>query len=418
MRGRGETRRRGDAATRRRACATLLLLLLMVAGVAGKDSCVECHSAPADAFVGDVHARHGFSCTDCHGGDRNVDDPEAAMSRAKGFKGAIARTAVPALCAHCHSDANLMHRYKPQQRVDQLALYSTSTHGKRLAGGDTNVANCVDCHSVHNIREVRDPQSPVHPLNLPGTCARCHADAAHMAQYKIDTKQFEEYRSSVHWEALAKRGDLSAPSCATCHGNHGATPPQVSSVAEICGTCHVLFAELYNKSPHQPVFAAMGAAGCTVCHGNHGIRAPSDEMLAGAKSICAQCHDGTSAGGVASAEMGNLLGKLGAALNQSDAVLNRARNSGMEVSEAMLRQRRARGAGESARGGACVSSGSRGAAGRRGPEGGRRDAPRGRAGLAGSRQAPHGVGTFADHDSDYAGWALDGDPLAGSTRGA
>ena len=329
----------------RSACATTMLLLALAPALLAKDSCVECHSnmdgdlkAPVTAYTNDIHSRHGFSCADCHGGDRNSDDPEIAMSPAKGFKGQIARTAVPALCARCHSDANLMHRFKPQQRVDQLALYLTSTHGKRLAAGDTAVANCVDCHSVHNIREVRDPQSPVHPLKLPETCARCHADAAHMAPYKIETNQFAEYRSSVHWEALSKRGDLSAPNCASCHGNHGATPPQVSSIAEVCGTCHVMFEEQYNKSPHQAAFASMGAGGCTVCHSNHGIRKPGIGMLAGAGSVCAQCHDATSTGGVAATEMARQLTRLETALDQSDAVLKRAHDSGMEVSEAVLRQ--------------------------------------------------------------------------------
>ena len=319
---------------------------LALTGMAiAKDSCVECHSAmdgelkaPATAFANDIHSRHGFSCADCHGGDRNADDPEAAMSRAKGFKGQIARTAVPGLCARCHSDANLMHKFKPQQRVDQLAQYLTSVHGKRLAAGDTAVANCVDCHSVHDIREVKDPLSPVHPLRLPETCARCHADAAHMAPYKIPTDQFQQYRASVHWDALSKRGDLSAPNCASCHGNHGATPPQVSSVADVCGTCHVLFEEMYNKSPHQPVFSSMGSGGCTVCHSNHGIRKPGIQMLAGSGSVCAQCHDSASAGGAAAAEMAGLLTNLDKALDQSDAVLNQAHDSGMEVSEAMLRQ--------------------------------------------------------------------------------
>jgi predicted CXXCH cytochrome family protein len=321
------------------------LLLLILSPLAAKDSCIDCHSnmdgtlkAPVTAYTNDIHARHGFSCADCHGGDRNADDPEAAMSRAKGFQGHIARTAVPALCAHCHSDAALMHRFKPQQRVDQLALYLTSVHGKRLAAGDAAVANCVDCHSVHNIREVKDPQSPVYPLKLPETCARCHADAAHMQPYKIATNQFAEYRTSVHWEALSKGGDLSAPNCASCHGNHGAAPPQVASVAEVCGACHVLFEEMYNKSPHQPVFAAMGGGGCTICHSNHGIRKPDIRMLAGTGSVCAQCHEANSPGGAAAAQMAGLLASLDAALNQSDAVLKRARDSGMEVSEPVLRQ--------------------------------------------------------------------------------
>ncbi|HZT28388.1 MAG TPA: cytochrome c3 family protein [Bryobacteraceae bacterium] len=325
--------------------AIVWLPLLCGAPAEHKDSCVECHTAlegnlgkPAAVFSQDVHARDGFSCSDCHGGDRNTDDPEASMSRARGFIGKPARTAIPKLCARCHSDATLIHRFKPQQRVDQLAQYQTSVHGKRLAAGDGAVATCIDCHSVHDIREVRDALSPVHPLRLPETCARCHADARHMAPYKIETNQFEQYRTSVHWEALAKRGDLSAPSCASCHGNHGAAPPQVASVANVCGTCHVLFEELYNKSPHQPVFSAMGTGGCTVCHGNHGIKQPSLAMLSGSGAVCAQCHDATSKGGATAAQMAALLGRLQEALAKSDEVLNRAHSDGMEVSEAQMRQ--------------------------------------------------------------------------------
>jgi predicted CXXCH cytochrome family protein len=327
--------------------ALLFLFLAPVAALA-KDSCLECHtaleSAPALKFPKDVHQRRGFSCADCHGGDRNADDQDAAMSKAKGFRGKIARTAVPQLCAHCHSDVNLMHKHAPQQRVDQYELYQTSVHGKRLAAGDGAVANCVDCHSVHDIREVKDPQSPVHPLRLPETCARCHADAAHMAKYKIPTNQFEEYRKSVHWAALAQRGDLSAPSCASCHGNHGATPPQVSSVTAVCGNCHALVEDLYSKSPHQPAFAALGKAGCVTCHGNHGVLVPSVAMLAGEKAVCVQCHKAGSPGGKAAVEMAGLLNGLSVALKNSDQVLGRAASSGMEVSEALLRQQEAQAA--------------------------------------------------------------------------
>lgn len=318
----------------------LLFGLWTAACALAKDSCVECHTAlgskEAATYGADVHQHHGFSCADCHGGNPNVDDPEASMSRAKGFRGKIARKAIPELCARCHSDASLIHRFKPQQRVDQLALYKTSVHGKRLAAGDDAVATCVDCHGVHEIREVRDGLSPVHPLRLPETCARCHADPQRMAKYKIPTNQFAEYRTSVHWEAVAKRGDLSAPTCAGCHSNHGAVPPQVASVAEVCGSCHVLFANLYNKSPHQAVFSTMGGGGCTVCHSNHGIKQPSVAMLAGEKSVCVQCHEADSAGGKVAAEMAASLTKLEAELKRSDQILTRARDSGMEVSEAQM----------------------------------------------------------------------------------
>jgi hypothetical protein len=320
-----------------------------VAVFAAKDSCVDCHTAlsdalqaPATAMQSDIHRRSGFSCSACHGGNPAADDQQAAMDRSRGFVGRIARTEIPRLCARCHSDPNLMHKYAPQQRVDQYTQYQTSVHGKRIASGDAAAAVCTDCHGVHGIREVRNGLSPVHPLRLPATCARCHADPQHMAKYKIPTDQFADYQKSVHWEAVEKRGDLSAPTCASCHGNHGATPPGVNTVAAVCGTCHVLMEDLYNKSPHQPVFAGMGAAGCAVCHGNHAVLKTSSKMIAGPDAVCSQCHEATSRGGLAAASMGGMIAKLGAALERSEAILGRASRSGMEVSEALLRENEAR----------------------------------------------------------------------------
>jgi predicted CXXCH cytochrome family protein len=318
--------------------------LVLASPVLGADSCMKCHAgfdgdlkAPVEKFASDIHAQSGFGCADCHGGDPSSDDYEVSMSPRKGFKGHIARTAIPKLCASCHSNPNIMLKYQPQQRVDQYAEYQTSVHGKLLAAGDEDVATCIDCHSVHDIRAVKDPQAPVYPLRLPDTCGKCHASQAHMAKYKIETNQLAEYRASVHWNALVK-GDLSAPTCASCHGNHGAKPPQVSSIANVCGTCHVLFAELYEKSPHQPVFAAMNAGGCVVCHSNHGIKTPSVAMLEGPQAVCAQCHDAGSAGGQAASQIAGMLNQLTATLDRSDQILARARESGMEVSEAQLRQ--------------------------------------------------------------------------------
>ena len=327
-----------------RRIAPFLILAAGLQAQPAANSCVQCHASlegslarPAQLFERDVHKKAGFSCVDCHGGDPASDDPQVAMSRARGFTGKIDRRAVPARCARCHSDAGLIRRFKPQQRVDQLAQYQTSVHGRRLAAGDTRVANCVDCHGVHEIREVADAESPVHPLRVPETCARCHADAAHMKGYPVPTDQFEKYRKSVHWEALAQRGDLSAPGCATCHGNHGAAPPGVSSVARVCGSCHVVFEELFVKSPHQKAFADLGMAGCVVCHGNHEVAKPTTNMVGvGTGSICLNCHAQGDKGYQAAGSMRARLDELGAALRRSDDILKTAESSGMEVSEARL----------------------------------------------------------------------------------
>ncbi|HSW50780.1 MAG TPA: cytochrome c3 family protein [Bryobacteraceae bacterium] len=329
--------------------ALSLLAALAAAAFAAKDSCVECHSAlpdnlqaPVTAMQTDVHRRSGFSCAACHGGNPAADDQQAAMDRSRGFVGRFPRTEVPRLCARCHSDAGLMHKYAPQQRVDQYAQYQTSVHGKRIASGDSAAAVCTDCHGAHGVLTVKDGRSPVHPLRLPATCARCHADPQHMAKYKIPTDQFAQYQESVHWEAVEKRGDLSAPTCASCHGNHGATPPGVRSVSAVCGTCHVLMEDLYNKSPHQPVFASMGVAGCTACHGSHAVLKTSVKMLVGPDAVCSGCHDADSKGGAAAARMSDSILRLATALERSEAILSKAVRSGMEVSEAILRENDAR----------------------------------------------------------------------------
>ncbi len=50
----------------------------------------------------------------------------------------------------------------------------------------------------------------------------------YMKSYGIKTDQFANCEQSVHHDAMTVRGDLSAPTCSTCHGNHRAVPPGVA----------------------------------------------------------------------------------------------------------------------------------------------------------------------------------------------
>lgn len=311
---------------------------------AASSSCISCHSSlsdnlhvAAETFAEDIHATKGLSCESCHGGDPKADDPSVAMSRAHGFRGKPARREIPTFCARCHSDAALMRKFNPSLRTDQLAQYRTSVHGKRLAAGDTKVAVCTDCHSVHDIRPASSPVSTVHPLNVARTCGRCHSDAEYMKPYKLPTNQVAEYGASVHHEAMVVRGDLSAPTCTTCHGNHGAAPPGLASVQLVCSTCHVFQAQLFDRSPHQKPFAAMKLGACIACHSNHRIRHPSDTMLGtGKESICLNCHSEGDKGYAVAAQMSADLGKLDRSIAGSGAILDLAERSGMEVSQAKL----------------------------------------------------------------------------------
>jgi len=273
-----------------------------------RDGCVVCHTNPDEhdeetlfsidpesagspphlnlkEFVSDVHFRRGLSCAGCHGGtpddDMMADEiyerwPEAPERHED-------RAWIPGFCARCHADP---------------AKYEESRHGLLLLGdGDSKAAQCVSCHGAHGIRGPRSPRSSVHPQQVPYTCWRCHADADYMRGYlkadgePLPTDQLERFEGSVHGRALLERGDLGAPACNDCHGNHAAMPPEVSSVSQVCRSCHAGNGELFDGSKHKQVFDENGWPECAKCHGNHGVAKTDDSMLSEVSDpLCYECH--------------------------------------------------------------------------------------------------------------------------------
>jgi predicted CXXCH cytochrome family protein len=231
-----------------------------------------------------------------------------------------------------------MKRYNPTLRVDQLAEYASSVHGRRLRElGDPKVATCASCHPAHSIRPPSDPTSSVHPLRVADTCGHCHADAKYMADYKIPTDQLQKYKTSVHFKALTAKGDLSAPTCNKCHGNHGAVPPGINWVGNVCGQCHTVQGDLFKKSVHAKAFEQMGTPGCATCHENHGIQETTDQMLGlGDKAVCAGCHAAGDKGGTGAGEMRALVDSLAGESQKARAILLQAERAGMEVSQAQF----------------------------------------------------------------------------------
>jgi len=329
----------------------LLVVVCAAVPVCAQDTnnCVVCHAAldppyrvTSEQFEHNIHAQKGLTCATCHGGDPTKTDMDA-MSKSSGFRGKITRSQIPGLCGSCHSDAAYMRKYNPALRTDQWSQYQTSVHGKLFAKGDGKVAVCTDCHGVHDLRAPNDAASSVHPLNIAKTCSRCHSNVDYMKAYSIPTDQFAKYSLSVHHDALNVRGDLSAPTCTTCHGNHGAAPPGVDTVKNICSNCHVFQAQLYDKSPHQKAFHDAGLPGCVTCHGNHGVVHPDDKNVGtNAGAFCTDCHVAGDAGYTAAEQMHQKLGQLESNVKNADLILSQAESSGMEVGEARLELGQAR----------------------------------------------------------------------------
>jgi predicted CXXCH cytochrome family protein len=301
-----------------------LVILASFSPVAAQDRIAEAQKA----FAADIHAAAGLQCTSCH-----------ATSGAAGQPGyrPVSRTAIAPMCAKCHSNPAYMRQFDPQVRTDQFAQYLTSAHGKAMARGESRVATCADCHGAHGVTRVRDPRSPIAPLNAAKTCAQCHANAELMKSFGHDARPFADWSTSVHAAALLKRGDTSAPTCNTCHGSHGATPPGVTQVASVCAQCHVREAELFNASPKKAIFDAMGQAECLVCHSNHAIHQPSDTLIGlDEGAVCATCHDAATNGADTIKTVRQGLDDLAATIERAGGVVAQAERAGMLVDEAKI----------------------------------------------------------------------------------
>jgi len=316
-----------DAVTLGGAAHLKVLLSLelssQAAAIVFSDNCILCHADPesqkkihlfsADPkatgsnellnlknFVSDVHFRRGLSCAGCHGGspDKDVMTPDIAARWPKADVRHQDRTWIPEFCARCHADPNFMRGYNPSLPTDQLAKYKDSQHGiLLLEKKDSKAAQCVSCHGVHGIRGPKSRLSKVHPQAIPDTCGHCHADPKYMAGYQkadgtpLPTNQVEQFKKSVHGKALLEKGDLGAPACNSCHGNHAAMPPAVASVSQVCRTCHAQNATFFDGSKHKQAFEKHHWPECEKCHGKHDIAKATDAMISAAPDgLCGACH--------------------------------------------------------------------------------------------------------------------------------
>src|SRR2546425_700467 len=223
-------------------------------------------------------------------------------------------------CLDCHSAL-------PDPLGVSEAMFTQDIHAQK---GLT----CVSCHGGDRASDDPDKamsrkagwKGKIDRKQIPQLCGSCHSDPAYLRQFNpsLRTDQLSQYHTSVH-------------------GNHGATPPGVDKVQNVCANCHTFQAQMYEKSSHKAAFEAASLPGCVVCHGNHGIRHPTDAKLGtGPDSVCMRCHTPGDTCDQARVALLSGLTRLDEAIKRADQVLGVAESSGMEVSEARLGQDQAR----------------------------------------------------------------------------
>jgi cytochrome b subunit of formate dehydrogenase len=249
-------------------------------------------------------------CLECHADKtltkKAADGKEVALFvDEKLFGASVHRTNT---CVSCHADLTSKH---PDDNVAAKPVncgachaatteeYANSIHGVSHGKWGSGAASCADCHGKHDMLPVKHPASSVFKLNLPNTCAKCHANTNLAAQYHI-TAQPAAYLDSIHGQALTKMGLIVAPSCNDCHGVHNIrrsvdkeSPINHQNIAKTCGQCHLKTEEVYNKSVHGKLLATGGKNGpvCTDCHGAHEVEKPMNSHFKQASDLrCGKCH--------------------------------------------------------------------------------------------------------------------------------
>ncbi len=236
-----------------------------------------------------VHAK--WHCIDCHA---DIDRIPHATNLAQ------------VNCQRCHFPGN------PVGAPEEVNYegYVKSVHGRLRQAGNAKAPACQDCHGGHGVSKHTEATALVHALNVPQTCGRCHVQI------------FAEYTTSAHGVSLLEKGNAEAPSCSSCHGEHGVLPAKENASAvsathipETCSTCHGMAEfNLRYGIPINPVrtfrhtfhgianeLGSARVANCASCHTAHNVLAASDPRSsvnpANIPATCGKegCHPGANA---------------------------------------------------------------------------------------------------------------------------
>jgi nitrate/TMAO reductase-like tetraheme cytochrome c subunit len=237
-----------------------------------------------------AHAQAGITCGECHTDITTYPHRETPVQNLRDVPEFYSQ-----VCGECHEEV--------------LGRYAESVHAQIRASGEPgaeNAATCSDCHNPH-YQPLAEKRS-----NIVATCARCHSAVA------------QEYRTSVHGEAVMESENADVPLCIDCHGVHTIEDPRtaewLNESPELCARCHtdpqrmapydlntnvlntyvadfhgttsVLFQkQTPDQAPNTPL--------CIDCHGIHNIRRTDDPastvMQENLLATCQKCHPDATA---------------------------------------------------------------------------------------------------------------------------
>lgn len=162
-----------------------------------------------------VHDEEGVKCVDCHTNISDYPHPEVKENSIREFSFSFKDS-----CKDCHED--------------QYVTSPDSVHERAIDEEKENAPLCTSCHDPHTQGRLIGQESGELTISarihVPETCAQCH------------TERYEEYKQSVHGNALTEEGNLDVPTCTDCHGVHNIEDPTTplfrNTSPSLCADCH------------------------------------------------------------------------------------------------------------------------------------------------------------------------------------
>ena len=266
--------------------------------------CLSCHNDPnlsmtlpdgeklslyisPDKLAKSVHSPLGIECEACHTEITTYPHPKIDYQNKRELSRSYYLT-----CKKCHPT-------NYEKTLDSM-------HAKAAEAGNLNAPVCTDCHGTHDVQSPDKPRTRVST-----TCGQCHSDI------------YQQYKSSVHGNALIQEDNPDVPVCTDCHGVHNIQNPRTAlfrvETPELCAGCHAnekLMSkyglpanvyDIYKLSWHGVDVSVYQArwptiwhtsAVCTDCHGVHNIRRTDDHASTVYQgnliATCQKCHPGVS----------------------------------------------------------------------------------------------------------------------------
>jgi hypothetical protein len=146
-----------------------------------KPYCKYCHVNPLFTNVDEKRISFEKSlsrCINCHE-RKGVTQAYKHMAHRLRQKTSRSTQEIVQMCSkNCHADLVLMSKFKvSKESLEAVETYNESIHGKAVALGSQDAADCVSCHAtsaIHDIYKKDEKHSTVNPINRINTCEQCH----------------------------------------------------------------------------------------------------------------------------------------------------------------------------------------------------------------------------------------------------